>query len=96
MVCSVQPIESPSTDVEGEIRQIAIEDFVSDPILPRDIKDHPEHASVAAVKPTGRMGSTEAQNYYSPFEVFQHGGLPDFLDAVECSPGLCLPGPELI
>ena len=87
---------SPSTYVKAEIRQIATEDFVYDPILPGDFEDHPERASVAAVKPKGRMGATKALNYNSPFKVFGHGGLPDVLDVVECSPGVCLPGPELI
>ena len=32
--------ESPSPDVEGDTRQIAIEDFVSDPILPWDIEEN--------------------------------------------------------
>ena len=41
------------------------------------------------------MGSIEALNYYSPFEVFRHGGLPDVLEAVECTLGLCLPRPDV-
>ena len=89
-------LESPFSKVEVEIRQIAKEDFVYNLVLPRDVEDHPKHASIVAVMPKSRMGSTEALNYYIPFELFRHGGLPVVLDVVECSPGLCLPGPELI
>ena len=85
-----------STNVDEETRQITTEDFVSEAVLPPDIENHPAHASVAAVKPKGRMGSTKDLNYYSVFEIFGHGGLPGVLNIVECSPGLCLPGPELI
>ena len=41
------------------------------------------------------MGSIEALKYYSPFEVFRHGGLPDVLEVVECTLGLCVPRPDV-